>query len=138
MRTDQIKFRGKSVTTEKWVYGDLLHIAGGSIIYHGSQTEHSIMEKKGVDIELLHGEVSVVNPDTIGQFTGLKDKNSTEIYEGDIVKVGTNYCSYFYQVIFSTGCYRLADKDGDIWHNLNECDAEVCGNIYDNKDLLED
>lgn len=80
-----IKFRGKTVNGNKWVYGDLLHIAGGYIIYHGSQKDCEITTGKHVSVELLHDEISVVVPETIGQFTGLFDKNGKVIYEGDIL-----------------------------------------------------
>lgn len=63
-----IKFRGKPVNGNKWVYGDLLHIAGGCIIYHGSQKDCDITTGKHVSVELLHDEISVVSPETIGQF----------------------------------------------------------------------
>ena len=79
----EIIFRGKRVNGGEWVYGDLLHIAGGYIIYHGSQKDCEITTGKHVAVELLHNEISVVVPETVGQFTGLFDKNGKEI-----VKVG--------------------------------------------------
>ncbi|MFK2517137.1 hypothetical protein ACIXSV_21750 [Bacteroides fragilis] len=62
-----IKFRGKTVNGNKWVYGDLLHIAGGYIIYHGSQKDCEITTGKHASVELLHDEISVVVPKTVGQ-----------------------------------------------------------------------
>jgi uncharacterized phage protein (TIGR01671 family) len=90
-----VKFRGKDATTEKWVYGELLHICNGSIIYHGSQVESESMSDQEIDgrklaINIYLDEISVCHPDSIGQFTGMYDINDNEIYEGDIIESGNN------------------------------------------------
>jgi len=74
----------------------------------------------------------------IMQFTGLKDKNGKEIYEGDIIKKrGMKNKS----VIFRKGCFKLLEDTGKVeWTNNLENETthyiEVIGNIYENKDLL--
>ena len=67
-----IKFRGKRLDNGEWVYGDLLHIAGGCLIYFGSDTEtesSDIQSDSKVAVELQKDEIAVVDPDTVGQFT---------------------------------------------------------------------
>lgn len=141
-----IKFRGKTVNGNKWVYGDLLHIAGGYIIYHGSQKDCEITTGKHVSVELLHDEISVVVPETVGQFTGLFDKNGKEIYGGDIVQldyittIGKHRIGLSFEVKWCTqeGCW--VGWDGFVENALQQtCKMFVVkGNIYDNPELMKE
>lgn len=146
----EIKFRGKSIIGDKWVYGDLLHIGGGYIINHGSQKDYDISHDNKFAIQFYHEEVSVVFPDTVGQFTGLYDKNGIEIYEGDIINVNGKY-PRLVKFIDEYACFciaRISDLDNNLetgywqqvipgWWNNPDREIEVCGNIYDNPDLLK-
>lgn len=142
----EIRFRGKTVNGNKWVYGDLLHIAGGYIIYHGSQKDCEITTGKHVSVELLHDEISVVVPETVGQFTGLFDKNGKEIYGGDIVQldyittIGKHRIGLSFEVKWCTqeGCW--VGWDGFVENALQQtCKMFVVkGNIYDNPELMKE
>lgn len=140
------KFRGKRVDNGEWVYGDLLYIAGGCVIYFGSPTdtvEPDIEKSNPVAVELFNDECAVVVPDTIGQFTGLPDKNGKEIYVGDIVKnkKGTIDVITYDSLAFAL-CVAYATSPNGVcatfFGNNNPLkDLEVIGNIHDNPELLK-
>lgn len=109
-----------------------------------------ISEVLGIDI--LHKEIFFSNGDVyyceisdfkyieLMQYTGLKDKNEKEIYEGDILSSGNNEKPY--KVIFENGSYR-AEFEGDFEeYSFDLIDVvaqgcEVVGNIYENPELLK-
>lgn len=133
----KIIFRGRRYNG-CWVYGDLCMPANRFV---------SIRENKYNYNGVSHEEYEV-DEETIGQFTGLYDKNGTEIYEGDIVRWSRN--GRLYLVKFTSGMfYASIDKfeknicGGFPLHAMtdneeNRYKCEVIGNIYDNKCLLEE
>lgn len=131
----EILFRGKVADEpDEWVQG---YLRDADTIFQ--QTRH----KKSKCCE--YGMFSV-NPDTVGQYTGLTDKNGTKIFEGDIVKIPEDYDEYsmcageIYEVYFKDGAFRMKpkyDKHCRGYYVEYDKEFEVIGNIYDNPKLLE-
>lgn len=143
-----IKFRGKCKNTGEWVYGDLLHIDGGCLIYFGSQMETEtpyIGNSSPIAVELFKTEIAVVEPESVGQFTGLLDVKSNEIYEGDIILLSRqSTCIVLWNEEHSAFCIRLkqSSKVGSRplgnWINYLGRKIEVIGNIHDTPELLNE
>ena len=122
----QIKFRGKDIETGEWIYGDLIQRMGYM---------PSIMFPYESNGKVRYGECAVER-ETVGQFTGLLDKNGNGIYEGDIYRYDNpdsiNEVSYC-----AGGGFAGFDLTPAI-HNENRLlDVEVIGNIHDNPELLK-
>ena len=116
----EIKFRGKR-HNGSWVYGDLCTLANRFI---------SIRENRYTYNGISHEEYEV-DEDTIGQFTGLTDKKGREIYEGDVLRI--NNGAVICLLVVKEGTRPLGR-----WLCDRDYDIELTGNIYDNKELLED
>jgi uncharacterized phage protein (TIGR01671 family) len=144
-----ILFRGKDETTGEMIYGHFLD-TGERIIISGCP------EGK-FDEDFYHDVI----PETIGQYTGLEDKNGLKIFEGDIIKshyANCKRCDHIETVVFNEGKFMAEErfsKTGTSWCNLptktriiepwwdkekpvymDYC--EVIGNIHDNPELLKE
>ena len=129
----EILFRGKQIGNGEWVYGNLVR---------GCDEQYAYIVEFGSK-ELCRNYVNV-DHETVGQYTGLADKNGTKIFEGDIVDVlyDVNYVGVaaerigVFEVIFYNGCF-MEQRGGTRYHFIPSDKCTVIGNIYDNPELLE-
>ena len=128
MAIREVIFRGKRTDNGEWIEGSLL-----GIDWCDKPSTYSIAPNTPVSVFY-----SVI-PETVGQFTGLTDKNGTKIFEGDIVSL-VKHDSLIYKVVYVPCRYELVNSKGvncfvlDIYKSEN---IEVIGNIHDNPELLQ-
>ena len=124
----QIKFRGKNIHTGEWLYGD----------YHREGKTHYITKPEQYLREYAPIEF-IVDGKTIGQFTGLLDKNGKEIYEGDVILQQGYSGKKPMLVRFEHGAFIVGWHGGSSTQTrpmLIQKRCEVLGNIYDNPELI--
>ena len=146
----EILFRGKRLYNGDWVYGNLVidkndkpHIVPKDYFYEDG---HHLKYYDDTDKPVF------IDPVTVGQYTGLTDKNGTKIFEGDIVNYPDTYLSWSGDVDVKgnvgavewskiTMCFYFSNRiavDMEEFFVLNGCmtDVEVIGNIHDNPELI--
>ena len=129
----EILFRGKRQDNGEWAFGNLIEDKWGDD--NGNTVYAILQDRVAPEIAALWTPVKVI-PETVGEYTGLTDKNGKKIFEGDILSDGDDaYKVMFYEGVFQienphyiTGIYVAI--------NIDKID-EVIGNIYDNPELLE-
>ena len=136
----EILFRGKRKDNWEWVQGDLIQLHDERKFVVDNKFGACI-DDKGNFINTESPFVCEVIPETIGQYTGLTDKNGKKIFEGDIVKI--HYDSDIWgnnrEVVFEEGQWFFKDNAKTqksyigAWGNSV---VEVIGNIHDNPELL--
>ena len=131
----EILFRGKLEYNGKWIYGDLLQYENGDVAIFGEK-----LSSFGCECTEMSKRDRVI-PDTIGQYTGLKDKNGNKIFEGDIVIIGEKLKT---KVVYYDGAFRMQSEFSptptdttDMGYMMREFSVRVIGNIHDNPELLK-
>jgi uncharacterized phage protein (TIGR01671 family) len=118
--TERYLFRGKWIDNYKkdeWEYGCFCL----SRNYKGNKLEMPTIQ-------------DAIDPATVGQCTGLRDKNETLIYEGDIVAFGGEN----YTIVYGDACFWISQEEYaiELHTTIGQGDIEIIGNIHDNPELL--
>lgn len=150
----EIEFRGKSLATNNWVYGNYIIDKWGD---SNNEIIYGILQDRTAPDYLKNWIPVRVNPNTVGQYTGLKDKNDKKVFEGDVIRMHYFFNNYdpislgaFEDEAEIIGVVKCELLDGFYVETVDDhsiCylqwveepteELEVLGNIYDNPELLE-
>ena len=150
----EYRFRGKDKNTGKWVYGFYLEQDTYSMGSKNTKKDLLIKDAGVIVQNSKYDSGTVIDKETLGQYTGLKDKNEKEIYEGDILELNKDGRIFYgtsdgllakkYQLVgFKDGAFMtcrnkhlIDDYDTYLW--IISKYSTVAGNIYDNPEFLEE
>lgn len=124
----EIKFRGLARTTngKRWVYGYLYKVKS----FFNNRYQYFIRNE--------HLQDFAVDEETIGQYTGLKDKNGKEIYEGDIFNLKDSKILYIVEWFDTALSGRQNGNNSRVGLQYWQTKIEVIGNIHDNPEMLKE
>lgn len=136
-----IKFRAKRIDNNKWAYGGLIQADDYCIIDQGNELYVERDYNFRGDTHFFQLSGVMCDEKTVGQFTGLLDKNGNEIYEGDIIKGFDIIIEVWYSE--DTACFMAEMKEPqndmvDILGGYDTARMEIIGNIYDHPQLIKE
>lgn len=134
----EIKFRGKDIVHNKWCYGSYM-----PSLREGDAPYIWVQEDRFDHYEYVSNQVYA---ETVGQYTGLKDKRGVEIYPGDILSSNGKLIGYVVDGVRAY-CYDVryinhptGEKRRSLWATVTvdyKGNIEVIGNIHDNPELIQ-
>jgi uncharacterized phage protein (TIGR01671 family) len=134
----EIKFRGTGVDDGDWVYGSLVIDDQKYYILEKVET----VNEYGDGTDFYATDWSEVIDETVGQYTGLKEKNGLEIYEGDVLRDSESIVIVkFVDGEFSVDYRTMGGKwrnYGSLFDYLKDYEGEVIGNVYENYELIKE
>lgn len=140
----EILFRAKDPDTGIWHYGNYVALDDTTYCFaadyemHPDNTKHYIVFDMVTDWGLPNRHMKAdIDPNTLGQFTGLRDKNGKQIFEGDIVLIPAYMGGKHQTTVYFKGGKFAVDGSNYSFKDIPASKTEVIGNIYDNPELLE-
>lgn len=136
----EILFRGKQKDTGEWVQGDLHH--NDDTRFPMTLIGHVVMSRDKYiqqDLNFDGYDLCEVDPETVGQFTGLTDKDGTKVFEGDIIRVNTDGQNILGWVSFErSGFHFRFGKHGTALLTEWAKPLKVIGNVHDTPELTKE
>lgn len=146
----EIKFRGKRIDNGEFVYGSLIRIESEYVVFGSEKTRSFIIVSDTIEIDCFYtgpfislaNDVLSVKEESVGQCTGLKDKNGVEIYFDDALTNGEMTRRVIWREEDSQIQLSVNDDNYDNRIKLTQQVIDtfgltICGNIYENPELLE-
>ena len=151
----EILFRGKRIDNGEWVEGHF--IEQHTPVYHAYIVPYIMIEQDNRHTDILEHWIEEVDPDTVGQYTGLKDKAGKKIFDGDLLNgfrypfLSDNAHNYFAEVVWFdnspafglvthknplSAVRGISAGNADYMEDFDPSNWEVIGNIHDDPELL--